>query len=307
MERRDWVHLHVFLAAEAPVGALIRTGSDRLAQMILWDTETDDFEPGQWLRAHVAPATADISPDGELFVYEAFDPRKKRKAQAAETLGKEDYNRAHWTAISRPPYWTALDMWFHSEEQNGGGQFKSNTEVVIHPDMTTAEQRPDQGPDPLAITNLALDQDSFAKLWLQRKIRDGWRILHDPRPKIKKMDGPEAEMVKAKFHPLIEKTNGQCMLLAKIGDDSAAILNAYATDDGGFAWRSFGLGLWHSPKLNPFSRGWVDLDQQGRLVWVEEGCLYAWGAQEPTLLYDAHEAQFEPIASPDWARQWPME
>lgn len=295
--------LQVFLAAREPVGALIRTGSDRLAHLTLWDTERDQFTPGQWLRARVEPATADISPDGSLLVYEAFDPRKKRQAQAAETLGREEYDRSHWTAISRPPYWTALDMWFHTDVQNGGGQFASDEELLLFPDLETAEQRPDQGPDPLMLTPTAVDEASFARLWLQKKVRDGWRVLYDPRPNVRKMDGMAADMLLAKFRPLLERS-GQVMLLAKVGPVSAAVMCAYATDEG-FTWKSFGVGSWESPKVKPFSRGWIDLDQQGRLVWCDEGCLYAWGEGEPDLLFDAQELVFEPITSPDWARQWP--
>jgi hypothetical protein len=94
--------LHIILAREASVGVILRKGPSRFVQMIKWHTDTDQFELGQWMKARVYEDKCDLSPDGKLFIYFVLkgDGVSKRR----------DYGMT-WTAISKPPYFTALALW----------------------------------------------------------------------------------------------------------------------------------------------------------------------------------------------------
>jgi len=65
----------------------------------------------------VNPATASVSPDGKYFVYYVW---------------KHSDVLRNWTAISKPPYWTAVALWPHGQwALHGGGKFLSNKKVEI--------------------------------------------------------------------------------------------------------------------------------------------------------------------------------
>lgn len=110
--------LSVLLARDAPVGVILRRGPSKQVLMIRWDLQRDTFEAGQWLKGRVYENHCDLSPRGDFLIY-----------LAAQYLGK---NHGTWTAISRPPYFTALALWpLDGTWQGGGGVFLSQTEVLL--------------------------------------------------------------------------------------------------------------------------------------------------------------------------------
>jgi len=49
---------------------------------------------------------------------------------------------------------------------------------------------------------------------------------------------------------------------------------------------------------------WIDIDNSGRLVYADKGCLYAWKnfpEGKPTLIADLNTNKFENIPPPEWA------
>ena len=96
--------LFVFLARDAPLGLVLRRGPSDWFRLSLWRTDTDALEHGQWLRGRVYERRSDLAPDGSLFVYfvrRSGGPRRSNP-EAADS----------WVAVSRPPYFTALALWF---------------------------------------------------------------------------------------------------------------------------------------------------------------------------------------------------
>src|ERR1700761_7760354 len=102
----------VLLARAAPVAVLLRRGPTKWVQMLKWHTDHDRFEAGQWFRGHVFSPRCDLSPDGSLFVYFASKFNNR-------TLFDHEYTYA-WTAVSRPPYYTALALWPKGDCWHGG-------------------------------------------------------------------------------------------------------------------------------------------------------------------------------------------
>src|SRR5438034_1313362 len=85
------------LARQAPVGLLLRRGPTRWVQLTLCHTDTDVLEFGQWFHGKLFERRCDLSPDGSFFIY------------FASKYGRSQFDT--WTAISRPPYFTALALW----------------------------------------------------------------------------------------------------------------------------------------------------------------------------------------------------
>ncbi len=108
--------LHGFVASAARVAVLLRRGPSKRVRLIRWDLTTDTFEPGQWLVGRVHEDRCGLSPDGRLFVYFA---------------GKQGTALGTFTAISRPPFFTALALWPDGSTWGGGGFFETSRSLVL--------------------------------------------------------------------------------------------------------------------------------------------------------------------------------
>ncbi len=121
--------LFVIMARDAPVAVVFRRGPASWTHLTLWNTETDAFTPGAWFRGRIYEAKGDLSPDGELLVYAAFQGNRRGT----------DYTHS-WTAVSRPPWLHALASWPMGTTYGGGGRFVGNRQLVLrgarkaHPD-----------------------------------------------------------------------------------------------------------------------------------------------------------------------------
>ncbi|CUH67176.1 hypothetical protein TG4357_02851 [Thalassovita gelatinovora] len=119
MAQEAQVRLHIYDAAEAPVSVILRQGPSKHTRMIFWDRRDDSFIDGQWTKHKVYLDRCDLSPDGRYFIYFQLNNRWK------------DASAGSYTAISRPPYFTALALYPQGDTWGGGGYFVSNTDYVI--------------------------------------------------------------------------------------------------------------------------------------------------------------------------------
>lgn len=103
--------VHAILAADAPVGVVIRRGPARQVAVLGWDTRTDEFRLGQWLSGRIYERRCDLSPDGRHFIYFAMNGYWDTEMKGS------------WTAISRAPFLKALAIWPKGDCWNGGGLF----------------------------------------------------------------------------------------------------------------------------------------------------------------------------------------
>src|SRR5579883_3056440 len=154
--------LDVLLARDAPVGVILRRGPTNWVQLIRWQVDDDTFEAGQWFHGRVYEGMSDLSPDGQLFLY---------IARKSETPARRASDYTHkWTAISKPPYFTALALWPCGDSWDGGGYFTDNRAVWLCHE--TARPHKDHCPNTLRVSH-AYDPARFA----QRAIRDGWALI----------------------------------------------------------------------------------------------------------------------------------
>jgi hypothetical protein len=108
---------YVILARKAPVGLIFRRGPSNRVLLIRWDLERDTFEFGQWLRGRIYERRCDLSPEGDLLLYFAANWHKPFQS---------------WSAVSRPPYLTALALWPKGDGWGGGGQFSARDDIQLN-------------------------------------------------------------------------------------------------------------------------------------------------------------------------------
>ena len=110
MNTEPVIRLHLFFARNCDRAVILRQGPSKVFRMILWDRRNDVFEDGQWLKHKVYVERCDLSPDGKHFIYFALDGRWG-------TMAKGSY-----TAISKPPFFTALALFPEGDTWGGGGR-----------------------------------------------------------------------------------------------------------------------------------------------------------------------------------------
>jgi len=158
--------LFALCARNTRVAVVLRRGPSRFVQMLRWDLKTDKVQAGQWLNARVYERRADLSPDGRHLIF-----------FAATHKGGPASN---WTAISRPPYFTALHFYGCNHSWGGGGLFMSDRHYWVdeggfglsgaESHLSTGLVRQMQPPD-----WIRRDRDFYHG----RLVRDGWQLLEE--------------------------------------------------------------------------------------------------------------------------------
>lgn len=152
----------VLFAARAPKAVILRRGPRVHYQLILWNTARDTFEQGQWMRGNVR--LADLSPSGDKLMYFAeqygaarvpksraglYEPLRQRSFRMRPARPKRKiprYMRSSlrfgsrslprevkdgWTAVSTPPYFSALAIWPSFGRWTGGGTFRGDRDILL--------------------------------------------------------------------------------------------------------------------------------------------------------------------------------
>jgi hypothetical protein len=109
--------LFAIVARRAPVAVIFRRGPSKQVLLIKWHLGTDKLEYGQWLKGRIYERRCDLSPSGNLLIY------------FAASFKPPLYS---WTAISKPPFLTALALWPKGDTWGGGGVFDSETAIQLN-------------------------------------------------------------------------------------------------------------------------------------------------------------------------------
>jgi len=149
--------LWVVMASEAPRAVILRRGPAPWYQVILWHTDTDEFEDGAWFKGRLYEERCDLSPDGELFLYFALKGSHWRTSY-----------KGTWTAVSRPPWLHALVLWPHGDTWGGGGRFLGPRKVALFTGLPLATH-PDH---PLAGLEAVNADATGGRTALPRTLRD---------------------------------------------------------------------------------------------------------------------------------------
>ena len=154
---------YAIIARQAPTAVIFRRGPSAMVQLLKWNLTDDTFEHGQWLNGRIYERRADVSPSGKYVIY-----------FAAKFKGP----MTSWTAISKPPYLTAVALWEGMGAWGGGGLFEDETHVQLNHSATRMRLSDTFSlPDSLKVTpcgeNSGSGEDS--PIMDMRLERDGWK------------------------------------------------------------------------------------------------------------------------------------
>jgi len=289
--------LFVLLAREAPVGVILRRGPSQWVQLIKWNTDTDAFEPGQWFKGRIYERECDLSPDGKLLLYFAYKGGNWSK--------NPDYTSS-WTAISKPPYFTALALWPFGDTRGGGGRFRDNKSIWLH--RRDAEPHPNHLPKGIEVIapNEGLDDQGLRKeiertSWtlrqrgqITREIQPGLEVseLFNQIRKdwwITKLDPPTTTQKRGDSYVLIQKYLG-------LRRHYGAVYEYSIIDN-------------QNREIKVEGATCLDFDQPGRIIIAKAGKLYTaaitdQGELALTEIADFNANKPEPVETPDWAKKW---
>ena len=298
--------LYALMAPGKRVAVILRRGPSKQVRMILWDMAKDKFTPGQWLKARVYERRCDLSWKGDYFVYFAATYRAPYST---------------WTAVSRPPYFTALALWPKGDAWGGGGLFEPQGPTLClnhRPDRYHPGEDEMQVADGFAPPKLRVKALGEASGWGEdypiremRMMRDGWTIAQEPS-EFKWMGFNSPFRFSARRERILERVvkdrRGHVkwrlqLKTNKLGETQGRwnVEEAVIVDPKGKAVRRLGRV------------DWVDLDANNDVVWSWMGRLWrmkapgeapAFATRQPKCLADFNDMVFEEVAPPSWAKQW---
>ena len=280
--------LYAILARSGPAGVIFRRGPTKWVQLIKWDTSTDSFEPGQWFHGRIYERRCDLSPDGSKLIY--FASKLNRK-----TLDDSEYTYA-WTAISKPPFLTALALWPKGDCWHGGGLFENNRTVWLNHKPEVAKPHIQHRPRGLKIIPNPQAHGEDGPVYSRRLLRDGWLLNQEGSfPYTNRGWKTERSEIWHKLNKANRIT--LVMELAEINFKKA----------GGPYVERFSL-IRENSTLSVGEADWADWDHRNRLVVARKGKLFEGHIDNDELefleLADFNDNKPDPMESPKWAKTW---
>ena len=290
-QRRSFAgtRLYAILARKAPIGVVFRRGPSKQVLAIHWDTEKHEFRLGQWFKGRIYEHRCDLSPSGEKLIYFAANYRSPFRT---------------WTAISRPPFLTALALWPKGDAWGGGGLFENERTICLNHRAAEMQLAPDwKWPKSLSVGPLGSysGRGEDDPIWSTRLLRDGW-VLKQPG-KIKENKLGSRLWIQFIEDTVWRKSHGEWAIEMrqqglKEREGPWYVMEHQLTDASGNVVCSMGRS------------DWADWSQSGEVLFARSGRLYriALGSKhapgEPEELIDLRDLKFEPVESPQDAKLW---
>ena len=155
--------LYAILARKAPVAVIFRRGPSKQVALVRWELDRDRFTVGQWLKARIYERRCDLSPSGDRLAYFAASWKGPHQS---------------WTAVSRPPWLTALALWPKGDAWGGGALFASENVIELNhwPSQLTVAGRPPPKRIKVVQHPIAGRGEDWP-IWTTRLVRDGWQLV----------------------------------------------------------------------------------------------------------------------------------
>jgi hypothetical protein len=290
------VRLFAILARSARRAVVFRRGPSKQVLLLAWDTGRDTFEEGQWLKGHIYERRCDLSPSGAHLIY--FAANWKRPFMS-------------WTAISKPPWLTAIALWQKGDAWGGGGLFADDTHVQLNHWLRDANDvAPTEGALPEKVHVAALGErwgrgEDFP-VWGLRLAREGWTHTQIGKKPQKPYDPRSRDVwhpydpphVWTKPSPRRSKIALQMMVHGLKQTDGPWYAMEHALVDARGRVCSFG------------ESDWADWDVNGDLLLAKDGRMLR--APSPTTIDDVawkeiadfRAMKFEARVSPRDAKKW---
>jgi hypothetical protein len=283
------VRVYVLLARRSSLGVIFRRGPSRQVLTLLWDTSTHVVRPSQWFKGRIYERRCDLSPSGEKLIYFAA----KHRAPLFT-----------WTAVSRPPFLTALAMWPKGDAWGGGGLFRNERAIELN-------HRPGEmvaGAEfkiPKAITVEPCGKISGHgeddPILSTRLLRDGW-VLQTPGVVQQNSFGSRISWtfpvnqvwskrrgclsVEMRILGIHERDGPWCVAEHRVLDSNGGVLTDLGRSD------------------------WADWSNNGEVLFAREGCLFRIPVRGQNKLGDCCEVmdlrplRFANVEAPPEAKRW---
>jgi hypothetical protein len=248
--------LFVILARNNRDAVIFRRGPSKQVLLIRWDRKNDTFQIGQWFKGRIYERRCDLSPSGELLVYLAA----KHKPPIYS-----------WTAVSRPPYLTALALWPNLGTWGGGGLFESESSLLLNHDASTRELADGFRLPPSMMVHFFSEAglNEHDSTYHRRLLRDGWRLRqHGVKSEHRTKSGLSWRYEPARIY---EKS----MSRKKATQFLQMQLRGVAEKEG--SWYTLDYELLNAneeSRLKLPRIDWADWDSNGDLLFSEKGKLF---------------------------------
>jgi hypothetical protein len=211
------------------------------------------------------------------------------------TLKDSQYTYA-WSAISRPPYLTALALWPKGDCWHGGGLFQEDNTVVLNHKPEAAIPHPNHSPHGV---NVILKDGVCGEddpLFSERLERDGWALKQEWK-------------VENQGYPLMFLTH-QPEIRERLSPDRSQVIKLTRSIESLDYSERFAVGPSGEVNMTQMDRvSWTDWDQNGRLVFARDGSIFAGyidgnGDITERKLIDLNDSKPNAFRTPSWASQW---
>jgi hypothetical protein len=318
MTKKPPARIDGIVAAEANVAVIFRRGPSKLTQLLVWDLNTDEVRPGQWIRGKTYTRRADVSPDGKYLVCHFTNYSAKQRGRAQDL--REDWMSCGWTAVSRPPYFTAIGLWLTGGAWNGGGIWERNDRLLLNNEPhcwhesksvrtpVRAHQLNFGGSEDEPIYSMLLKKRGWSELRHLdlENTNPGWRERGEKFFQNFRTSG----FTSASLHLLMDsipqyRVRDPGIWKKPFARGALVRVDRYKAEDWsvedetGRVLRTWQIKDWHPQFL--------DVDARGRIIFGEKGCLYAWATfpnGDPQLIADLNPNVFSPVPPPAWALEW---
>ena len=280
--------LHILQAPRAHVAVLFRRGPSKRTEVVRWDVRADTFERGHWFAGRIYERRSDLSPDGRLLVYFANKYGDRRAIEGGYT--------ETWTAVSRPPWLTALALWPKGDAWRGGGLWLGDRTLRLNHWPAEATPHPKHRPRGLVVEPDPAAHGEDDPLYSARLDRDGWALAQDWELEMlgwNEFYVTRAPQVRLKRHPARPFS---VEMQRRI--DRLKYREAFRV-----------LGPEGEAALPPGRIDWVDWDSTGRLLVLVDGTLRVAAVGERAIgeyltLADFGPDRPERRVAPGAARVW---
>jgi hypothetical protein len=295
MSKVSSTRIFAILASNAPVAVILRRGPSRQVLLIKWNLRNDMLEYGQWFKGRIYERRCDLSPSGDLLIYFAAKYKKPFLS---------------WTAISKPPYLTALALWPKGDGWGGGGVFESNRSLQLN-------HRPEE--DKLA-KGFHLNKNMRVALCGEHSgwgedfpiyhsllSRRGWTLVDEGETKEPDWN---AKIVWEYTRPMAYEKSDPC------GCRLRMLIKGVSQNNDAWYWIDYEVLNDRNGLLFALPRtDWADWDSDGDLVFAKDGKLFrlhrrsfsrfqSRGDEALKQIADLRDLRFEPREAPDIATRW---
>lgn len=118
--KRDGHKLAVLMSRKSHYAVILRRGPSQWFHVIKWNMETDALEYGAWFKGRIYQSKCDLSDNGELFLYSAFQGSKLASSYTDS-----------YTALSKSPWLKGYALWPQGTTYIGGGEFQGSKDIGI--------------------------------------------------------------------------------------------------------------------------------------------------------------------------------